>query len=124
EVTFTFVAKDLAVVPPRVLPPQALVIALSPLLDTRFLVALDDLAGRGFDLIVLAVDPVPITRGVLRPSALVDVACRLWATERRTLLAALAAGGLRVIAWDPNEPVEVALASVGRRRRARAAVAG
>ena len=36
DVVFTYVAKDLTMVPPRVLPPQALVIALSPLLDPRF----------------------------------------------------------------------------------------
>ena len=120
EVTFTFVAKDLGVVPPRVLPPQALVIALSPLLDARFTAALDDLAGRGFDLIALAVDPVPITRAALRPTVLTDAACRLWAVERRLQLATLAVRGIRIAAWNPDEPVEVALSRVGQRRHVRA----
>ncbi len=45
SVVFTYVAKDLAVVPPRVLPPQALVIAITSLLDPRFARAALDLAG-------------------------------------------------------------------------------
>jgi uncharacterized protein (DUF58 family) len=121
EVTFTYVAKDLDLVPPRVLPPQALVVALSPLLDARFAVALHDLAGRGFDLIVLAVDPVPIVRDGLARSPRVDTACRLWALARQIQVAELAAGGLRVVEWNPDEPIELALARVGRHRRARAA---
>src|SRR5581483_5378103 len=49
EVVFTYVAKDLARVPARVLSPQALVIAITPLLDPRFAGAVADLAARGFD---------------------------------------------------------------------------
>ena len=44
-VVFTYVAKDLAVVPPRVLPSKAVVLAITPLLDRRFLAAALDLAG-------------------------------------------------------------------------------
>jgi uncharacterized protein (DUF58 family) len=122
DVTFTYVAKDLDLVPPRVLPPQALVVALSPLLDARFIAALGDLAGRGFDLLVIAVDPVRITREGLGRSLRVDTACRLWALERRLQLAQLGAGGLRIVEWAPDEPIELALARVGRYRRPRAKV--
>jgi uncharacterized protein (DUF58 family) len=122
EVTFTYVAKDLDLVPPRVLPPQALVVALTPLLDPRFVVALRDLAGRGFDLLVLAVDPVPIVRKGLSPSLRVDTACRLWALERQIQLAELAAAGLRIVEWAPDEPIELALSRVSRSRRPRAQV--
>jgi uncharacterized protein (DUF58 family) len=122
EVTFTYVAKDLALVPPRILPPQALVIAISSLLDERFLTALGDLAGRGFDLIVLAVDPVILTRAALSRSVRVDTACRLWALERQIQLDEVAGRGLRVVAWRPDEPIELALARIGRHRRPRALV--
>ncbi len=122
EVTFTYVAKDLGLVPPRILPPQALVLAISSLLDARFTAALGDLAGRGFDLIVLAVDPVRITRAALAPSPRVDTACRLWTLERRIQIAELTARGLRVVEWAPDESIELALARVGRHRRPRALV--
>jgi uncharacterized protein (DUF58 family) len=123
EVTFTYVAKNLDLVPPRVLSPQALVIAVSPLLDARFIAAVGDLAGRGFDLLVLVVDPVSVLRQGLARSLRVDTACRLWALERQAELAGLAAGGLRLAQWDPEEPLELALARVNRHRQPRARVA-
>jgi uncharacterized protein (DUF58 family) len=122
-VVFTYVAKDLALVPPRVLPPNALVIALTPLLDSRFTKAVIDLAGRGFDMVVLVVSPVQATRAALRPSPLTDLACRLWTLERRTQLDELRGRGLAILEWDPSEPLEPVLAGLGRRRH-RLAVAG
>src|SRR5206468_2453145 len=47
DVMFSYVTQEVALVPRRVLPPQALVIAISPLLDARFEKALVDLAARG-----------------------------------------------------------------------------
>jgi len=119
SVTFTFVAKRLDAVPPRILPSQALVIAVSPLLDARFVAAARDLAGRGFDVVVLAVDPVAATRAALAPSAPVDTACRLWAVERHLQVAALRGSGLRVVEWRPHEPLELALSRLPRHARAR-----
>jgi uncharacterized protein (DUF58 family) len=121
-VVFTYVAKDLTLVPPRVLPPQALVIALTPLLDARFTKAAIDLAGRGFDLVILDVSPVAVTRATLAPSRATDLACRLWSLERRLQLDELRRRGLPVLAWRPPEPLELALAGFGRRRRRMASV--
>ncbi len=122
-VVFTYVAKDLALVPPRVLPPQALVIAISPLLDPRFTKAVLDLVARGFDVAVLAVSPVDVTRAVTGPSTVTDLACRLWTLERQVLLGDLRRHGLSVLEWRPPEPLEVALAASPRPRR-RLATAG
>jgi uncharacterized protein (DUF58 family) len=116
-VVFTYVAKDLAMVPPRVLPAQALVIAVTPLLDRRFAKAALDLAARGFDLVMLVVSPVEITRATMRPSPATDLACRLWTLERRAGLDDLRRQGLRVVEWCPPEPLELALTGVGRHRR-------
>jgi uncharacterized protein (DUF58 family) len=122
DVVFTYVAKDLALVPPRVLPPQALVIALTPLLDPRFTKAALDLAARGFDLVVVVVSPVQPTRAARRGSALDDLACRLWALDRRARLDELRRHGLSVLEWDPAEPLEATLSGLGRRQRRAAAV--
>jgi uncharacterized protein (DUF58 family) len=123
DVVFTYVAKDLAVVPPRVLPPQAVVIAITPLLDPRFTRAALDLAARGFDLVVLVVSPVEVTRRALAPSPTIDLACRLWTLERRARLAELHRQGVATLEWSPPEPLEVALATA-RRRRPRLVAAG
>jgi uncharacterized protein (DUF58 family) len=122
DVVFTYVAKDLALVPPRVLPPQALVIALTPLLDPRFTTAALDLTARGFDLVVIVVSPVHVTRSLRRGSAIDELACRLWALDRRVRLDDLRRHGLPVLEWDPAEPLEVALSGLGRRQRRLAAV--
>jgi uncharacterized protein (DUF58 family) len=122
-VVFTYVAKDLALVPPRVLPPNALIIALTPLLDGRFTKAVIDLAGRGFDVIVLVVSPVGPTRASLPPSLTADLACRLWTLERRAQLDELRGRGLVILEWDPSGPLEAVLVGLGPRRR-RLAIAG
>jgi len=123
DIVFTYVAKDLLRVPPRVLSPQALVIAITPLLDRRFSKAVLDLAARGFDLVVLVVSPVAVTRAAVAPSLANDLACRLWTLERRSELDELRRQGLPVLEWRPPEPLEAALASA-RRRRVRLAAAG
>jgi uncharacterized protein (DUF58 family) len=123
EVVFTYVAKDLLRVPPRVLSPQALVIAITPLLDRRFTRSVLDLAARGFDLVVLVVSPVAVTRAAVTPSPADDLAGRLWTLERRSELAELHRHALPVLEWHPPEPLEAALAGA-RRRRVRLASAG
>ena len=123
EVVFTYVAKDLARVPPRVLSPQSLVIAITPLLDPRFARAVLDLAARGFDLVVLVVSPVAVTRALVDEASVEALASRLWALERRADMAALRRQGVVVIDWQPPEPLEAALVRA-RRRRVRLASAG
>ena len=123
EVVFTYVAKDLLRVPPRVLLPQALVIAITPLLDPRFTKTVLDLAARGFDLVVLVVSPVEVTRATVAPSPAGDLACRLWTIERRSALGELRRHGLPVLEWRPPEPLEAALVDA-RRRRGRLANVG
>jgi uncharacterized protein (DUF58 family) len=116
SVVFTYVSRDLEMIPPRVLPPQALVIALSPLLDGRFVKAVADLAARGFEVVLIAVSPVAAGRAVVRGGPVADVAARLWALERRAYLDELRRHGLTVVDWDGVEPLEVALARWHRPR--------
>ncbi|HET9489771.1 MAG TPA: DUF58 domain-containing protein [Methylomirabilota bacterium] len=123
SVVFTYVNRDLDLVPPRILPPQALVLALSPMLDPRFVRAASDLAARGFDLTVIAVSPVAATRAIAPPSPVADVAARLWALERRAQVAELRRRGLSIVEWDGVEPLDAALAAL-RRPRLRRVVAG
>jgi uncharacterized protein (DUF58 family) len=123
-VVFTYVQKNLAFVPPRVLPPHALVIAISPLLDGRFTRTALDLAARGFDLVVVVVSPVDVTRTTVAASPLNELACRLWTLDRRERLDEFRHHGIPVLEWHPSsEPLESALAGF-HRRRARLATAG
>jgi uncharacterized protein (DUF58 family) len=116
SVVFTYVSKDLAFVPPRVLPAQALVVAVTPLLDARFTKATLDVAARGFDVVIVVVSPVDVTRTTLRGSSIDDLACRLWTLERRARLDEFRRHGITVVEWHPAEALELALAGHGRRR--------
>ena len=62
EIVFNYAWKDVSVIPSRTLPPQALVLAVTPLLDERSVAALLDLRARGYDLAVVEVSPEPFVR--------------------------------------------------------------
>jgi uncharacterized protein (DUF58 family) len=112
--------KDANVIPARVLPPNALVIAVTPLLDRRSVTALLDLRARGYDLAILEISPEsyaePGTNDLDR------LAHRLWLLRRAALRARYERLGVAVAQWDDERPLAVALEGVGAyRRRARVA---
>ena len=93
--------------------------ALSPLVDDRFVKALQDLVVRGFPVVLLAISPVDVTRAVLAPSLPTDITCRLWALERVVQLQELRQQGIVVLEWHPDEPLELVLSGMPQRRRIR-----
>jgi uncharacterized protein (DUF58 family) len=119
----THLARTLDYVPSTVLPRQALVIGVSPVLDERFTRAIIDLAGRGYDVVLLAVSPVGLTRRVLADTPLNDVACALWTLELESRIRQLRTNGITVAEWQPERPLDAALAALARRAPARRAIA-
>jgi uncharacterized protein (DUF58 family) len=113
---FSYTVKQLDFLPAQVLPPQAFIIALSPLLDRRFIDAAFNLVARGFDLVIIALSPVEPARWALRHSPVDELACRLWALEWRLSLEALRSRGLTIIEWRPDAPLEAVLAPFARYR--------
>ena len=102
-------------IPRRTLPPSALVIALSPLLDPRSVGALLDLRARGFDLAVVDVSPVPFTA---RPAAgSTRVAYDIWTLRRDALRHRLQRAGVAVVEWDATTPLQAILEEVREFRR-------
>lgn len=111
--------KGVDVIPPRTLPPRALVIALSPLLDQRTVAAMFDLRRRGFDLAIIE---IPAERFIFPPSRPAAVlAFRIWRLERDVLRHRLARVGVPVARWE-DEPLAVALEELARFRRSGPAV--
>jgi uncharacterized protein (DUF58 family) len=99
EPTYTW--RDVNLIPARILPPAALVLALTPLVDLRFVSALEDLRGRGFDVAVVEVDPVPLVEpGRARVER---AAYRLWLLERDVLRRRLESRGIGIATWGANE---------------------
>jgi uncharacterized protein (DUF58 family) len=114
EIVFSYAWKDVEVLPRRTLPPQALVIALSPLLDDRAVGALLDLRARGFDLAVVDVSPLPFTP----PGTGLDAtAYALWQLRRDALRYRYERAGVAVAEWRDGEPLQVAIEEVRSFRR-------
>jgi uncharacterized protein (DUF58 family) len=115
QIVLSYYWKEIDVIPRRTLPPGALVIALSPLLDGRSVGALLDLRARGHDLAVVDVSPVPFTA---RPERGLDaVAFDLWALRRDALRHRLQRAGVAVAEWRRGEPLQLVLEEVRAFRR-------
>lgn len=114
-VEFSYAWKDVNVIPARTLPPRALVIAVTPLLDERAIGALLDLRWRGHDLVVLEVSPEPYLEPGRDRADL--VALRLWRLQRAELRARFERLGAAVATLDDATTVEEALEEVRAFRR-------
>lgn len=111
EVFMSYVAHDVAMVPPAILPSRALVLAITPLLDERGARALVDLCARGHDITVIEID-APALLGGER-----DAVTRLWMLRRAAMRARLAELGATTAIWDGARPLENVLEEVTASRR-------
>ncbi len=107
--------RDLSVVPRRAIPPTAMVIGVSPLVDDRFVNAVVELAGGGADVAVVSLEkPVPEE---------VPEALRLmWSAERQMARDVLANHGIAVARWNceldtTDSGLHAALDELSRRRQ-------
>jgi uncharacterized protein (DUF58 family) len=115
DIVLSFAARDVDVLPPRSLPPKALVLALTPLLDPRTPPALLDLRARGFDLVVVEVSPVPfVDEGA---GELERLSYRLWRLSRAAMRARYQQAGIPVVEWIDGVPLNVPLEEVAAFRR-------
>jgi len=115
EIFLSYAWKDIDLLPVRTLPPKALVLALSPLLDERAVRALLDLRARGFDLAVIEISPVPFAAPGGR--RLDELAWRLWLLRREALRSRYLRLGVPVVEWRDGAPLQAALEEVRRFRR-------
>ncbi len=115
EISLSYAWKGIEVIPARMLPPQALVLAISPLLDERAVSALLDLRGRRFDVAVVEVSPLSFA--VPGPGELGDLAHRLWRLRREALRARYQRQGVAVVEWRDGMPLAAALEEVTAFRR-------
>ena len=112
---FSFVWKDIELLPYGTLPPKAMVVAFSSLVDDRAFKALVDINGRGFPVVVIntlledRVEPSPGPEGA--------VAHRAWVLEREMRRDRLKAAGIPVTDWSGDESIQASLSQLPRRRR-------
>ena len=94
------------------MPPGALGVVFSPLLDQRFVEALRDMRERGFNMLVVDVlntEP-PVRRRVED-----RLAQRLWRMEQDAIRFSLRELGVPVVHWDGEESLDLPLAAHTRR---------
>jgi uncharacterized protein (DUF58 family) len=115
QIVLSYYWKEIDVIPRRTLPPSALIVALSPLLDDRSVGALLDLRARGYDLAVIDVSPVPFAE---RPTGGLDaVAYDIWTMRRDALRHRLQRAGAAVAEWRGDTPLQAVLEEVRSYRR-------
>lgn len=124
QVVESFTFKDVYAIPSKVLPPRSLVFVITPLLDQRSERMISDLAGRGFDPVVIYVSPVALCDDQIGSSTVESLARRWWDLEQRGKARRLASLGLAVVEWDGRQPLEARLAGVLTALRRRGAAAG
>jgi uncharacterized protein (DUF58 family) len=103
---------DMSRLPRAALPPGALIIVFSPLLDRRLVETLRDLRERGFTLLIVDVLNAAPEGGTDRISGL---ARRIWRMEQQAIRFSLRELGVPVVHWDGEQSLDEPLAPYTRR---------
>jgi uncharacterized protein (DUF58 family) len=112
DIVFSYAWKEIKAIPPAVLPPKALTVAITPLLDERAISALLNLRARRFDLAIIEVSPAPF---VAAPVS--DLALRIWHLDREVIRERFRQLGVPVAVWSTDQPLEQAVQEVRAFRR-------
>jgi uncharacterized protein (DUF58 family) len=115
EIMLSYAWKDIEIVPRRTLPPQALIIGLTPLLDERAVGAMLDLRTRGFDLAVVEVSPEPFTPPP--EDELGQFAYRLWLLRRDARRDRFRSLGVPIAEWREGSGLQAPIEEVRAFRR-------
>jgi uncharacterized protein (DUF58 family) len=101
---FSYLTGDIARIPPRVLPPGALIFVITTMLDPRIDVALRDLLARGFQFVLLIISPAQVMP-TSRYSQHAEASARLWRLEMDLRLHELRRMGVPVVIQDSEDPL-------------------
>ena len=115
EVVLSYVWRDIRVIPTHVLPPKALVLGLTPLLDERMVDALVNVRGRGADVAALEIAPEPFI--LVGEGEQAQLAHRIWKLRRAAVRSRFRRLGVPVVEWRYGDPLEPVLEEVSQFRR-------
>lgn len=106
--------RDPSLIPRRVLPPQSLIVALTPLLDWRVNRALLNLRARGYDLALIEVDPLRFAEHARASHG--EQAWRVWLLERELIRNQFLRAGVPVSRWNGDAPLAAAVEELASTR--------
>jgi uncharacterized protein (DUF58 family) len=115
EIVLNYAWKGVDLIPSRTLPPKALVVALTPLLDERAVTTLLDLRARGFDLAVVEVSPAPFAPAGAGEAD--RLAHRLWLLRREEMRGRYRRAGVPIVEWREGTPLAAEIEEVRAWRR-------
>jgi uncharacterized protein (DUF58 family) len=101
---FSYLTGDIARIPPRVLPPGALIFVITTMLDPRIDAALRDLLARAFQFVLLIISPAQVMPASRHPQH-AEASARLWRLEMDLRLHELRRMGVPVIIQDSEDPL-------------------
>jgi uncharacterized protein (DUF58 family) len=104
QTLFSYLTADIARIPPRVLPPGALIFVITTMLDTRIDVALHDLLARGFQFVLVIISPAHVMPAAQHPRSNEAIA-RLWRLEMELRLQEVRRLGIPVVMQNSAEPL-------------------
>lgn len=112
--------KELPVLSPRALPPRSFLVALTPLLDQRFIDAVFTARQRGHDVAVIACvpdEPAAATASPKNVSAAEGLSRKLHDAENAMLRDRMVEQGIAVVRWASTDHLDTAIGELLRRRR-------
>jgi uncharacterized protein (DUF58 family) len=101
---FSYLTKDVTLIPPRVMPPGALIFVLTTLLEPRLETALRDLLARAFQLVLVVLSPVYVMPSLHQPRQAEAIA-RLWRLETDLRLQPFRRAGVPVVLQESEDPL-------------------
>ncbi|HQY29861.1 MAG TPA: DUF58 domain-containing protein [Thermomicrobiales bacterium] len=107
QAVVSFADREIEVVPPQMLPPDALVFALTPLQDERLIRALLNLHARRFDLVVIEIDSAQPT-----DTHADNLARRIWEMERQASRDRFRHLGVPVADWSDEQALDAVIREV------------
>ncbi len=102
---FSYLTKDITLIPPRVLPPGALVFVLTTFADARVEATLHDLLARAFQLVLLVLSPLHVLADNHHTPAF-EAALRLWRLEMDLRLDPFRRVGVPVVLQESADPLQ------------------
>ena len=112
------VSFEISSIPRRILPPKAMVFAFSTLAEERFRAACVDLKYRGFDVVVISINPTQLIapRAGRRMSRVEHMAGRIWSLEIDREIRKIQEHSVPVIPWRIDAPFSLSLPEAALRK--------
>jgi uncharacterized protein (DUF58 family) len=115
KLAFSYAWPKAEAIPPRVIPPGALLVALTPLVDRRMSAILLDLRSRGHDIAVVEIPAEALLPA--SPNERDRLARRLWTLNRSAIRYRFQQAGLPVSVWEPGRPLQIPFTELQKFRR-------